>query len=60
MNSFNFMKMIQKVSFVFCDTEYVGLDIGKAVEMGIRNMLKKRSSALLLIEPLVGFFKAAT
>ena len=36
--------MIQKVSFVFCDTEYVGLDIGKAVEMGIRIMLEKRSS----------------
>ena len=30
------MKMIQKVSFVFCDTEPVGINIGKAEEMGIR------------------------
>ena len=27
--------MIQKVSFVFCDTEPVGINIGKAEEMGI-------------------------
>ena len=42
------VKVIQKVSFVFYDTESVGLDTGKAVEMGIRIMLEKRSSALLL------------
>ena len=28
--------MIQKVSIVFCDTESVGLNIGKAEEMGIK------------------------
>ena len=36
MNSFNFMKMIQKVSFVFYGTESVGLNIGIAEEVGIR------------------------
>ena len=30
------MNMIQKVSFVFCDTKFVGLNIGKAEEVGIR------------------------
>ena len=33
--------MIQKVSIVFCDTESVGLNIGKAEEMGIRILLEK-------------------
>ena len=54
------MKMIQKVSIVFCDTESVELNIGKAEEMGIRILLEKQSSILFLIEPLIGFFKGAT
>ena len=47
------MKMIQKVSIVFCDTESVGLNIGKAEEMVIRILLEKQSSILFLIEPLI-------